>query len=74
MDETEEALKLSIIYYALLRDLSDLTGIEFPMKYRNQALQLVIDAVHEACVVKRRCVDCGGTNIVTKCDDCGYMG
>lgn len=73
LTSTEEALKLSIIYYGLLRDLSDLTGIEFPMEYRNQALQLVTDAVHEALgVVSMRCAKCDSSDIAVICAECGF--
>lgn len=49
MSETEELLKLSILYHRLLRDLEDTCGVEF--RQRAQAFEIVrefADAVFEA--------------------------
>jgi hypothetical protein len=50
MTETEELLKLSVIYVNLLRDLEELTGCKFESIHR--ATQIVSDAVDEACAVR----------------------
>ena len=51
MNETEQLLKLSVLYANLLQDLEDLAGAKFPSIH--QAMQLVDDAVEQACLVKQ---------------------
>lgn len=51
MTETEQLLKLSVIYTGLLQELEELSGAQFPSIH--QAIQLVDDAVERACIVKQ---------------------
>lgn len=70
MTQTEELLKLSIIYRRLIGDIASVAGVDFSPDHKHRMMQVVSDCMAEAIMVYvARCCQCDSP-IELVCDNC----
>lgn len=69
--EVNETIKLSLIYSELLVDIEAVANVGIPVSDRQQAMQIISDAVGRALILlNNRCPVCDSEKITIYCEDC----